>query len=199
MNLNGRSRFVVLACSLSVAACGVVPTPNPDNPHGHFLGRVVASWNDDGRTMELQEAYAYVDPDGQAWAAPKGSQIDGASIPQAAWSIVGGPFEGKYRNASVVHDVACAVRSRTWQSTHLAFYLGMRASQVDEDTAKLLYAAVYHYGPRWPDPGKSIVGPRPVQVSRPMTRQDAERLRRRIETEKPTLEEIQSFEPPGAA
>src|SRR5712692_9140850 len=30
-----------------------------------------------------------------------------ASIPRAFWSVIGGPLEGQYRNASVFHDVAC--------------------------------------------------------------------------------------------
>src|SRR5207248_6138643 len=70
-------------------------------------GSVAAKWNPDGRTITLTENYTYIDPTGVSWLAPKGWVVDGASIPQWAWSVIGGPFEGKYRDASVVHDVAC--------------------------------------------------------------------------------------------
>src|SRR5438128_1485511 len=79
---------------------------------GSYVGRVVAYWNDDGRSMTLVEPFAYIDPTGMRWDAPAGTRIDGASIPRFAWSIVGGPFEGKYRAPSVIHDVACIERKR---------------------------------------------------------------------------------------
>lgn len=117
---------------------------------GSFIGKVVAAWNNDGRTMTLMEPFAYLDPKGRRWNAPVGSQVDGASIPQFAWSFIGGPFEEKYRNASVIHDVACIERRYDWQDVHLAFYTGMLAAGVSQIKAKVMYAAVFHFGPRWP-------------------------------------------------
>src|SRR4051812_21904157 len=78
---------------------------------GHFVGDVVAVFLSDGRRMQLNADFAYISPTGKRWNAPNGSIVDGASIPQAFWTVVGGPFEGQYRNASVVHDVACVNRS----------------------------------------------------------------------------------------
>ena len=80
---------------------------------------------------------------------PAGSVVDGASIPQVFWSLVGGPFEGEYRNASVVHDVACDRKSEPWEAVHLMFYNACRCGGVGEKKAKLLYWAVYLGGPRW--------------------------------------------------
>jgi hypothetical protein len=117
--------------------------------YGSFIGNVVAKWNADGRTMTLTEPFAYLDPTGTRWDAPTGSTVDGASIPQFAWSIIGGPFEGNYRNSSVIHDVACVERRRPWELVHQAFYTGMLASGVSTVKAKVMYAAVYHFGPRW--------------------------------------------------
>lgn len=116
---------------------------------GSFVGDVIAKWNPDGRTMTLVEPFAYVDPSGSRWDAPKGATVDGASIPQFAWSFIGGPFEGKYRASSVIHDVACVERTRPWEVVHQAFYTGMLASGVSTTKAKVMYAAVYHFGPRW--------------------------------------------------
>ena len=117
--------------------------------YGHFIGDVVAKWSPDGRNMVLTQPFVYVDPEGVRWEAPLDSVIDGASIPQFAWSIIGGPFEGKYRAASVIHDVACVNRSRPWATVHRAFYTAMLASGAARAQAKVMYAAVYHFGPRW--------------------------------------------------
>ena len=39
---------------------------------------------------------------GKIWTAPAGSVIDGASIPRFFWRVIGSPFIGYYRRASVV-------------------------------------------------------------------------------------------------
>ncbi len=116
---------------------------------GKFVGRVVTAWKDNGRTMELIEPFRYIAPNNVIWHAPQGSEIDGASIPRFAWSFIGGPFEGKYRDASVIHDIACDTKYRPWQDVHRAFYTAMMASGVDPAIAKIMYAAVYYFGPRW--------------------------------------------------
>jgi len=139
---------LLVGCLICLLAGCAVPVPvGGDN--GKFVGHVVAQWLDDGRKMKLVEPFGYVDPTGLTWDAPIGSIVDGASIPQIAWSVIGGPFEGKYRNASVIHDVACEQRLRPWPDVHRNFYYGMLASGVDETLAKVMYAAVYQYGPRW--------------------------------------------------
>jgi len=117
--------------------------------YGSFIGDVIAKWNADGRTMTLTAPFAYKDPTGYMWEAPTGSMVDGASIPKVAWSVIGGPFEGKYRDSSVIHDVGCKTKKQPWELVHKAFYTGMLASGVDATKAKTMYAAVYHFGPRW--------------------------------------------------
>jgi len=116
---------------------------------GHFKGEVKTQWLPDGRTMRLLADFAYIDPDNLEWDANTGSQIDGASIPQIFWSLIGGPFEGQYRNASIVHDVACQQKNRDWHAVHTMFYNACRCGGVNELEAKILFSAVYHFGPRW--------------------------------------------------
>jgi hypothetical protein len=99
--------------------------------------------------MTLLDDFGYVDAGNFAWKAPKGHKIDGASIPQVFWTFIGGPFEGKYRNASVVHDHECDVKQRPWRAVHRMFYNASRCGGVEEAKAKVMYAAVYHFGPRW--------------------------------------------------
>jgi hypothetical protein len=117
---------------------------------GRYVGTVQTEWLEDGRRMRLLSQYEYVDPKGAEWLAPKGWVVDGASIPQLAWTPIGGPFEGKYRDASVLQDVACDQKRRPWEDVHEMFYWGMRASGVERWRAKIMYAAVYYFGPRWP-------------------------------------------------
>ncbi len=117
---------------------------------GRYEGTVQTEWiPGDGRRMKLLSRFDYFDPNGVNWDAPAGWIVDGASIPQFAWSFIGGPFEGKYRDASVLHDVACDRKSKPWEDVHLMFYYAMLASNVEGWRAKVMYAAVYHFGPRW--------------------------------------------------
>jgi len=129
---------------------------------GHFVGDVVAKWDGNGRDMILVEPFAYVDPGSLRWDAPSGSVVDGASIPRAFWSLIGGPFEGRFRHASVVHDVACVVRDRSWQSVHRMFHDACRCGGVGAAQAVTMYYAVHHFGPRWSfEERRTIVAGRP--------------------------------------
>jgi Protein of unknown function (DUF1353) len=121
---------------------------------GHFDGEPVTRWHPDGRTMTLLTELRYTDPNGEVWIAPAGSQVDGASIPRYLWSIMGGPFEGKYRNASVLHDVAYGERKRPWQDCDRMFYNAMRCSGVSAVEAKTMYYALYRFGHHWKFPIK---------------------------------------------
>jgi hypothetical protein len=117
---------------------------------GEYKGTVKTEWLDPDRKMKLLSDFSFTDPNGMVWLAPKDRDVDGASIPKLVWSLIGSPFSGKYRNASVIHDIACEDKIRTWESVHLAFYYAMRTSEVNIIKAKIMYAAVYHGGPRWP-------------------------------------------------
>lgn len=116
---------------------------------GRFEGEVVARWEDDGRSMTLVAPFAYVDPRAVRWPAAAGSVIDGASIPRAFWTLIGGPFNGRFRDASVVHDAACEARDRPWRAVHRMFYEACRCGGVGAVQAKTMYYAVFHFGPRW--------------------------------------------------
>lgn len=131
---------------------------------GKFEGKVLVEWLDDGRRMQLLEDFAYIDPSGIRWLAPRRSTIDGASIPRALWALIGGPYEGKYRNASVVHDVECKTHAHRWKQVHRMFYNAMRCGGVQWLKAKIMYGAVYHFGPRWPDPSARLNGHPAVEL-----------------------------------
>jgi hypothetical protein len=57
----------------------------------------------------------------------------------------------------------------------LTFYNAMRARGVSDTLAKIMYAAVYHFGPRWPDPVTNA-----PPVARTLSEADFEKLKRAI-------------------
>jgi len=134
---------------LVLAGCCWIPEHVEPPMRGHFTGRVAAEWLADGRDMLLLEDYAFTDSANVTWMAITGHRINGASIPQALWTIVGSPYTGKYRNASVVHDQACDDKTAGWKAVHKMFYEACVIGGVDHAKAKLMYAAVYIWGPRW--------------------------------------------------
>ena len=140
-------RLIIL--SLTLFSLLLAQSPAFSGDFGKFKGRLITSWGNDGRKMILEETFAYIDPRTKVWQVPKGTTVDGASIPWAMWSIIGGPFAGKYRRASVIHDYYCDLRSRPWKQVHRVFFNAMLAAGVEERKAKIMYAAVYHFGPRW--------------------------------------------------
>src|SRR5256886_15650012 len=131
IQLFGRmSRLVALAgCASPKKSDGPSGATQPSaagSKWGYYNGEPVTKWNPDGRTMTLLTELRYTDPHGEVWVAPIGSVVDGASIPRYLWSVMGGPFEGKYRNGSVLHDVAYGEPKRPWKDCDRMFYYAMR-------------------------------------------------------------------------
>lgn len=144
----------LFAFFLAIAGC---PDP-PPGELGRFEGEVKTEWLDeDHRSMRLLEDFHYIDPDNDRWTAPAGDIIDGASIPQGLWTLVGAPFDGPYRKASVIHDVGCVRRTRSMEDTHRAFYYACLLEGVSETKALLMYWAVSQFAEPWPEPGSTTV------------------------------------------
>ena len=115
----------------------------------HYEGVPQVQFLPDGRNVRLTADLVFYDPSEIRWAVPALAVVDGASIPKVLWSVFGGPFEGKYRDASIIHDWYCDRRTRSWQATHRVFYDAMCVSRVSAKTAKIMYFAVRWKGPRW--------------------------------------------------
>jgi endonuclease I/V8-like Glu-specific endopeptidase len=148
---------------------------------------------DEGRTVKLLKPLTYVAESAERWPVEAGVVVDGASIPRAFWSLIGGPFEGRYRNASIIHDRYCDLRSRTWEATHRMFHDAMRCSGVPLLKAKVMFYAVYRFGPRWrlgqeaTSAVLSFEKRAPTDADAPSLLEDA----RTIYAENPSLEEIE--------
>ncbi len=105
---------------------------------------------DPGHTeFELVESYTYVADNGTDYTVPIGSIVNGASIPKQVWSVVGGPWSGKYRNASVFHDYMTENQLLDSDTVHELFYEAMRSSGVGRVQALTMYYAVAAFGPTW--------------------------------------------------
>ena len=184
-----RSMIVTLCATLAILIGGSEASLAGPN-YGSFKGKVIASFLPDGRNMRLEQPFGYIDPKGKHWDVPAGEQTDGASIPKALW-VMSPPFTGKYREAAVIHDYYCRRQAVSWQGTHNVFYDAMRAGGVDERTAKVMFAAVYNFGPRWGGSSTRRAAPgseEPVSVER---QQDFMRdLGRWVDRSNPSREQI---------
>jgi hypothetical protein len=140
----GKSNFIkclFVALALLASATGAVAQK--------FYGDSVLRPLPDGVRMETINAIGFWDKTGRQWEVRPGYQTDGASIPRALWSIIGSPYTGKYLPAAIIHDFYCELKSRDWEDVHRVFLEGMLANGVDSTQAKIMYYAVYRFGPRW--------------------------------------------------
>ena len=124
---------------------------------GQFVGsldvRFMSVKSGDGHAIEmvqLLKPFAYKDSKGVMWEVPEGFLSDGASIPDNLWTVVGGPYSGPYRDASVIHDYFCYTKSRAWDAVHKAFLEAALNRGTPEWKARFMYAGILLKGPRWP-------------------------------------------------
>jgi hypothetical protein len=91
------------------------------------------------------EAFSYTDSAGKVWTAPAGSRTDGASIPRLFWTLVGSPFTGHYRTASIIHDYYCNDPLTPRSATDRMFREACFTAGCSEAQADLFYAALRLY------------------------------------------------------
>ncbi len=138
--------------SIVIVTTVLTTSANAQEYFGDFLDQLKGTFITDAAPrpqFKLESDFRFKDPNGLLWITPSGVEVDGASIPQPLWSLIGGPFEGSYINASVIHDHYCRTKQRTAHDTHRNLYYGMRASQVPDWKAKLMHWAVATFGPSW--------------------------------------------------
>lgn len=158
------------------------------NYWGEFSGTPKVEFLSYGRQIKLLEDFIFKDRKGKEWLANKNHIVDGASIPQFFWSITEGPLDGKFRNASIIHDVGCDQKEESWQAVHLCFYEACRCGGVSECKAKMLYAAVYLFGPRW-------INSIPISMSAVPSIRTKEKLEKLIREKNLTLEQLRMINP----
>jgi hypothetical protein len=159
----------------------------------------------DASHWKLLAPLTYTDRGNVPWFAPQDYVTDGATIPRPLWPIIGSPFTGNYVRAAIIHDVYCDLKSRDWKLVHRTFYDAMIAGGVSPIQAKIMYYAVYRFGPKWVV-DKTVrcplgficnqAGP-PLQVTlqaRPQLNvDDAKRAKIKIEQQNPDVSEIEQM------
>jgi hypothetical protein len=105
---------------------------------------------------------------------------------------MGGPFEGKYRNASVLHDVAYDEKNRTHEVCDQMFYNAMRCSGVSAVEAGTMYYALRKFGHHWKAPKAEPVkvGDEIVARAEPVNEADLNATRDWIRNSNPTPDQI---------
>jgi Protein of unknown function (DUF1353) len=196
------TRSLQLAAACLMALMLVMADAGYADKLGQFNGELILKALPDGRNMELMAPFSYVDSRGVTWSVPPGTRVDGASIPSVFWSIIGAPYTGRYREASVIHDYFCETKSRHWKAVHKVFLDGMLARGVDTIQAQLMYLAVYRFGPRWDfdvdacfcKGCPACANPKLKRVARysqTYKADDFEELRRKLNERRSTLEELE--------
>lgn len=136
------------------------------------------------RRMRLIDGFWFQDRQGKRWDAPGGAIVNGASIPRPLWALVGSPYTGEYRRASIVHDIACVEaggNDALRRAADKMFFVACRAGGCSRWDAIVLYVGV-RIG-AWFS-GLDLAGSqRPVKL-----RQDA--VDRRVEEDFATVAEI---------
>ena len=117
----------------------------------HFTGTLSLSNGKPG-TLVVDHEFHFYDSEGTDWVVHQGDITNGASIPKILKPIVGQSFQETYLPASVLHDVYCVSRTRTWQKTARMFYQAMTTNGVPWYKAYPMYLAVISFGPHWVHP-----------------------------------------------
>lgn len=145
--LNGKLPAIAIP---GIQAPGTVVTGNnvfKSNVVAEFLAPKKAT--DTYRDIKLVQPFGYIDPRGVHWDVPAGYVTNGASIPTSLWAVVGGPFDGPYRDAAVLHDYYCEAKTRTSDDTHRMYYEAALARGTSENIASTMYAGLVFGGPVW--------------------------------------------------
>lgn len=120
---------------------GAALEATPPSRFGQWLDPMfVELLTDDGVRVRVFTAVRFVDADGTVYTIPDGFESDGASIPRAAWSAVGGPLSGRYRRAAILHDYL--LQTIPTERAHRVFWHAMQADGVPREDANLFYEAV---------------------------------------------------------
>lgn len=115
-----------------------------------FIGK--ARWEapfNEPRKVITTENFAFVDSTNFEWFVPEGTVIDGSSIPRFLWPVIGSPFVGLHRLASIPHDLFCVTKSRPHKDVHRMYYEACLTNGVNKAKASILYHGIKLGGPKW--------------------------------------------------
>ena len=114
----------------------------------HYTTNCIVEFLPNGRDIKVVKSLSFW-CGAEWWVVPENAIVNGASIPRIMWFFIGSPFVGKYRRASMVHDVCCERKQRSHNAVHSMFYRAMLCDGVPKYKAKIMYNAVKYFGPKW--------------------------------------------------
>ncbi len=128
--------------------------------HGNFEGKVVVEWMDDPfvSSMRLVEDFGFREAKGKVWTVPRGQVLDGKGMPPLFRDLIGQPFEGGFRKASVIYDFAAHKMTEPWEDAQRMFFEASVAEGVFPADAKAMYLVLAAQGSRWEVPGSRCFG-----------------------------------------
>lgn len=90
-------------------------------------------------TLKTENSFVYATiREGYIW--------NGASIPKAFWSVIGGPFSGKYALGALIHDLLYDTHYTTRKEADEIFLQVMEMERVGKAKRWLMYQAVRRFG-----------------------------------------------------
>jgi hypothetical protein len=134
--------------SVTIAVTGVLAASSLSQAQtfeGDFAFRWLSEPQQRHRIMQSLSDISFTDSAGRRWTVPKGTRIDGASIPAVLWTFAGSPFVGNYRRASVIPDHYCDLKSEVASEVNMMFRDAMRADGLSKRESQSKYLAVSAY------------------------------------------------------
>lgn len=117
--------------------------------HGSFVGATIVDFEENGHGVRLRRDLVYHDTQGRLWSAPEGTICRGECLPPGVWNLLGPPFFGPHREASIIHEHYCRMRAGVASDVHQMFYEACRAGGVAEPVARLALRELRLHGPGW--------------------------------------------------
>ncbi len=117
----------------------------------HFIGhlRLEPSDSDPTQLAVASKHFSFFDENGVEWKASTGELTGGAHIPWYFKPIIGYSFQEPYLSAATLHNIYCRNKTRSWRDTDAMFLSAMLVSGVNPVKARLMWSAVYVFGPHW--------------------------------------------------
>ena len=109
----------------------------PKALRGKFVGN--GQW-------KLIRPFEYHPDIGKKIVVPIDFVSDGASIPKLAYSIIGGPWTGRYAEAAIIHDWLYFSQTTTRKQADIIFIKAMRVLGVSWWRRIAMYRAVRTFG-----------------------------------------------------
>jgi len=153
-----KKRMACLASALVIAAAPVTAANGAGQ--GGFEGRVVVEWLDDAFVPSVRtlEDYGFRQAKGKFWQVARGQVFDGRGMPPLFYDLVGQPYGGNFRKASIVYESATQRMTEKWDEAQRMFFEAAVAEGVAVPEAKVMYLLLALQGSRWEVPGSRCFG-----------------------------------------